>query len=169
VTVHPAAQTNIVKDLHRTVHGGVLRPALKPFIEAISDRHKTVHYYSSLQLKHFNDFLIIRNGRKARKLEPFRSLGFDLALSKVNKDVVGLHWNSQCTWGFSSLNLRRLTPSDVVNVPSIKKENVDDGILPQFVALSELLQEVDFSREFYCGTIRPTAWTILISLQELLL
>jgi hypothetical protein len=145
VTVHPAAQTNIVKDLHRTVHGGLLRPALKPFIEAISDRDKALHYYSSLQLKHSNDFLIIPNGQKARKLEPFCSLDFNLALSKVNEDVVGQHWNSQCTWGFLSLNLRQMTPSDVVNSPSIKKENVGDGILPQFVALSELLLEVDSS------------------------
>jgi hypothetical protein len=45
-----------------------------------------------------------------------------------------------------------MTSSDVVNRPSIKKENVVDGILPQFVALSELLQEVDGSKQFYCGT-----------------
>jgi hypothetical protein len=47
-----------------------------------------------------------------------------------------------------------MTPSNVINSPSIKKENVDDGILTQFVALSELLQEVDGSNEFYCGTTR---------------
>jgi hypothetical protein len=106
VAVHPATQIYVVNDLHRTVHGGLFRPALKPFIEAISERDKTVHYYSSLELKHFNDFLIICNGRNARKLKPFRSLDFDLALSRVNKDVVGQHWNSQCTWGFLSRNLR---------------------------------------------------------------
>jgi hypothetical protein len=149
VAVHPAAQIYLVRDLHKTVHGGLLRPALKPFIEALLKRVRKVHYYSSLELKHSNDFLTIRNGRKASKLKPFRSLDFNLALSKVNKDVVGQHWNSQCTWGFSSLNFRRLTPSDAINSPSIKKENVDDGILPQFAALSELLQEVDGSNKYY--------------------
>ena len=34
---------------------------------------------------------------------------------------------------------------------SLKSENVTDCILPQFVALSELLLEIDKGHEFYCG------------------
>jgi hypothetical protein len=40
-----------------------------------------------------------------------------------------------------------------VNRPTLKKENVTDGILPQFVALSELLLEGDKNHDFYCGLL----------------
>jgi hypothetical protein len=41
--------------------------------------------------------------------------------------------------------------SDIVNRPTIKTANVTDGILPQFIALSDLLLEVDRDNEFYCS------------------
>jgi hypothetical protein len=64
---------------------------------------------------------------------------------------VGKWWNSQYTWGFSSMNIKRMDPGDLVNKPTIKSSNVMDGILPQFLALSELLLEIDKNNDFYCG------------------
>jgi hypothetical protein len=47
--------------------------------------------------------------------------------------------------------MKRNGARGLVNAPTIKSENVTDGILPQFVALSEILLEIDKSRQFYCG------------------
>jgi len=74
-------------------------------------------------------------------------------MSKLKPGVVGQRWNSQHTWGVSSMNIRRNNPQDLVNLPTLKKEIVTDGILPQFVALSELLLEVDKNHDFYCGLL----------------
>jgi hypothetical protein len=49
------------------------------------------------------------------------------------------------------MNLKRAHPGDLVNKPTIKSCNVTDGILSQFVALSELLLEIDKNNDFYCG------------------
>ena len=44
-----------------------------------------------------------------------------------------------------------------MNRPTIKTANVTDGILPQFIVLSELLLEVDKDNEFYCGLLEGNA------------
>ena len=72
-------------------------------------------------------------------------------MSRVNESIVGKCWNSQYAWGVSSMNLKRAHPGDLVNKPTIKSCNVTDGILSQFVALSELLLEIDKNNDFYCG------------------
>ena len=59
-------------------------------------------------------------------------------MSKLKTGVVGQRWNIQHTWGIASLNMKRNGAQGLINVPTIKSENVSDGILPQFVALSKL-------------------------------
>ena len=108
-------------------------------------------YYGASVPKHSNDFLHIRNGREVTKLKSYPLLDFDIAMRRVNKSIVGKRWNSQYTWGFSSMNIKRTDPGDLVNKPTIKSSNVTDGILPQFLALSELLLEIDKNNDFYCG------------------
>jgi hypothetical protein len=74
-------------------------------------------------------------------------------MSKLKPSVVGQRWNSQHTWVVSSMNIGKNNTHDLVNRPTLKKENVTDGILPQFVALSEFLLEVDKNHDFYCGLL----------------
>jgi hypothetical protein len=49
------------------------------------------------------------------------------------------------------MNIKRTDPGDLVNKPTIKSSNIMDDILPQFLALSELLLEIDKNNNFYCG------------------
>jgi hypothetical protein len=103
------------------------------------------------QKNHLNPFLSILNGKAVENLQSFHKLDYNIAMSKLRPSVVGQRWNFQHTWGVATLNIRRNNPHDLVNRPTLKKENVMDGILPQFVALSELLLEVDKNHDFYCG------------------
>jgi hypothetical protein len=154
IAVNPTAQVYLVRDLHNTVHGGLLRPGIKPFLQAISRLQIPHVYYGASVPNHSNDFLRICNGRAVMKLKSYPLLDFDIAMSRVNKTIVGKHWNSQYTWGFSSMNIKRMDPGDLVNKPTIKSSNVTDGILPQFLALSELLLEINKNNDFYCGLLK---------------
>jgi hypothetical protein len=151
IAVNPMAQVYLVRDLHNTVHGGVLRPAIKPFLQAISRLQFHHVYYGASVPNHSNYFIRICNGRAVTKLKSYALLDFDIPMSRVNQSIVGKCWNSQYTWGVSSMNLKRAHPGDLVNKPTIKSCNVTDGILSQFVALSELLLEIDKNNDFYCG------------------
>jgi hypothetical protein len=99
--------------------------------------------------------VIIYNGDAATKLSSYSNLDFNGVMSKVNDTTVGQRWNSQSTWPFASVNIRRTDPNDEdkITCPSIKKANVSDGILPQFAVLSKLLLEVDKDNQFYCGMV----------------
>jgi hypothetical protein len=151
IAVHPKLQVYHVRDLHNTVHAGLLRPAIKPFLQAIAKEGKPHVYYSASAHSHINSFLSILNGREVTKLKSFPKLDFKVAMSKLKTGVVGQRWNIQHTWAIASLNMKRNGAQGLINVPTIKFENVSDSILPQFVALSELLLEIDKSHEFYCG------------------
>ena len=37
IAVHPTAQVYLVRDLHNTVHGGILRPAIHLFLNAVTN------------------------------------------------------------------------------------------------------------------------------------
>ena len=74
-------------------------------------------------------------------------------MSKVNTEMVGDRWNSQYTWGVALLNLKKSSPGDLVNQPTLKEDNVKDCILPKFITLTELLLEIDADNEFYCGLV----------------
>jgi hypothetical protein len=78
-------------------------------------------------------------------------------MSRVNPTIVGQRWNSQYTWGVSSMNIKWSNPNDIINRPTIKTANVTNGILPQFIVLSDLLLEVDKNNEFYCGLLEGNA------------
>jgi hypothetical protein len=137
--------------LHNTVHAGLLRPAIVPFLRGIAKEGKPHVYYSASACYHTNSFLRILNGHEVTKLKSFRKLDFKVAMSKLRTGVMGQRWNVQHTWGVACLNMKRNGSHGLVNAPTIKSENVTDGILPQFVALSELLLEIDKSQQFYCG------------------
>jgi len=132
-----------------------LRPAIKPFLNAVTKRDMRHFYYNARSPVHSYPFLIIYNGEKATSLTSYSDLDFNVAMRKLNDTTIGQRWNSQFTWGFSSLNIRRTDPNDKDKTtrPSIKKANVSDGILPQFVVLSKLLLEVDKEKQFYCGLV----------------
>jgi hypothetical protein len=136
ITVNSTAQLYLARDLHNTVHGGFLHPATKPFLQAISSLGFGHVYYGASILLHNNHFLLICNGRCVMELQSCSCLDFDIAMSRVNPTIVGQRWNSQYTWGVSSLNIKQNGLSDIVNRPTIKTANVTDGILPQFIALS---------------------------------
>jgi hypothetical protein len=154
IAVHPTAQLYLARDLHNTVHGGLLRPGIIPFLKAVTECGFSHKYYGASIRKHHNEFLRILNGDAFTWLKPYRKCDFIIAMSRVNPSVVGQRWNSQFTWGVASLNIKRTDdPHDIVNRPTIKSANVTDGILPQFVLLSTLLLAVDTESEFYCGLV----------------
>jgi len=39
IVVHPTAQVYLARDLHNTVHGGLLQPAMEPFLRVSSSDH----------------------------------------------------------------------------------------------------------------------------------
>jgi hypothetical protein len=117
IAVNPTAQLYLARDLHNTVHGGFLRPAIKPFLQAISSLGFGHIYYGASVLLHNNPFLLIRNGRCVTELQSYSRLDFDVAMSRVNPTIVGQRWNSQYTWGVSSLNIKRNDLGDIVNRP----------------------------------------------------
>ena len=151
IAVNPIAQIYLAKDLHNTVHGGLLRPGVEPFLRAIHNLGFHHSYYSSKSLTHANNFIKILNGSAAKRLSSFKKIDFKMMLSRINTSVVGQRWNSQYTWGVASLDFKRNNPNDMVTHPSIKSANVSDGMLQQFIVLSDLLLEVDKDNDFYCG------------------
>jgi hypothetical protein len=72
-----------------TVHAGLLRPAVMPFVEALTKYGRKHYYYNSTVEIHSNPFLLIHNGEAATTLPSFSNLDFDLAMSHVNESVVG--------------------------------------------------------------------------------
>ena len=106
VAVNPTAQLYLVRDLHNTVHGGLLHPAIKPFLEAITSLGFSHVYYGASVRMHRNHFLMICNGRAVTKLKSYSRLNFEIAMSRVNPSIVGQRWNSQYTWGVSSMNIK---------------------------------------------------------------
>ena len=54
VAVNPTAQLYLIRDLHNTVHGGLLRPAIKPFLEAITSLGFGHVYYGVSVGMHLN-------------------------------------------------------------------------------------------------------------------
>jgi hypothetical protein len=153
IAVHPTAQVYLVRDLHNTVHGGLLRPAIECFLRAVTNLGFPHEYYAASVGVHANGFLRVINGRAATRLKSYRKLDFAIPVSKVNTAVVGSRWNSQYTWGVASMNLKKSSPRDLVNKVTLKVDNVMDCILPQFCFLTELLLEIDINNEFYCGLV----------------
>jgi len=151
IAVHPTAQVYLARDLHNTVHGGLLWPGVVPFLQAIHSLGFHHVYYTASVPTHRSKFIRIFNGPAAQRLPSFRKVDFNMTTCRVNPSVVGQRWNSQYTWGVASMDFKRTNPNDMVNSPSIKSANVSDGILCQFIVLSDLLLEIDKDNEFYCG------------------
>ena len=107
IAVHPTTQVYLVRDLHNTVHGGILRPAIHLFLDAVTNHGIPHVYYQALVGKHTNSFLLVINGSSATRLRSFRKLNWAIPMSKVNTEMVGDRWNSQYTWGVASLNLKK--------------------------------------------------------------
>ena len=54
IVVNPTAQVYLVRELHNTVHGGLLQPGIKPFLQAISHLQiPHVYYGASVPINHF--------------------------------------------------------------------------------------------------------------------
>jgi hypothetical protein len=151
VAVNPTAHVYLARDLQNTVHSGLLRPAIEPFLQAITSLGFCHLYYGALVPTHSNHFLHIRNGSAVTQLKSYSQLDFKVPMVRVNPTVVGQRWNSQYTWGVASMNMKQSDSHDLVKRPTIKTANVTDGILPQFVVLSNLLLEIDKDHKFYCG------------------
>jgi hypothetical protein len=153
VAVNPTAQVYLVRDLHNTVHGGLLRPAIELFLNAVTDCGIPHVYYGASVPTHSNIFLRIRNGCAATHLRSFEQLDFKIPMSKVKANVVGDRWNSQYTWGVASMNLKKGNPQELVNRATHKSANVTDRMLPQFKFLTDILLELDPTHDFYCGPV----------------
>jgi hypothetical protein len=152
IAVNPTAQVYLAHDLHNTVQGGLLQPGVEPFLQAIHGLGFHHVYYTASIATHTNKFIWILNGCVACHLQVlFCHVDFNMTTSRVNPSVVGQCWNSQYTWGVASMDFKRTNPDDMVTRPSIKSANVSDGILCQFIVLSDILLEMDKDNEFYCG------------------
>ena len=82
IAVNPTAQVYLVRDLHNTVHGGLLRPGIKPFLQAISRLQIPHVYYGGASVpNHLNDFLWICNGWAVMMLKSYSLLDFDIVES----------------------------------------------------------------------------------------
>jgi hypothetical protein len=89
IAVNPMAQVYLVRDLHNTVHDGLLQPAIKPFLQAISRLQFHHVYYGASVPNHSNYFLRICNGWAVMKLKFYPLLDFDIPMSQVNQSIVG--------------------------------------------------------------------------------
>ena len=65
IAVHPTAQVYLARDLHNTVHGGLLRPGVELFLQAITTLGFHHVYYAASVKTHVNHFLRILNGSAA--------------------------------------------------------------------------------------------------------
>ena len=99
LAVHPTAQLYLARDLHNTVHGGLLRPGIIPFLRALTEEGYSHKYYGASVGEHSNEFIRVLNGDAVMQYKPFRQLDFDVAMRRVNHSMVGQRWNSQFTWG----------------------------------------------------------------------
>jgi hypothetical protein len=153
IAVHPTAQVYLVRDLHNTVHAGLLRPAIALLLQAVTHLGVPHIYYQASVCAIENEFLRILNGPAVTSLKSFHKIDFKIPMSNVPTQSVGNRWNAQYTWGVSSLNMKKCSPGDLWNKQTVKEDNVTDGILPQFAVLSELLLEIDPYQVFYCGPV----------------
>ena len=87
IAVHPTTQVYLVRDLHNTVHGGILRPAIHLFLNAITNHGIPHVYYQAVVGKHTNSFLRVINGSSTTRLRSFRKL-WAIPMSKVNTEMV---------------------------------------------------------------------------------
>jgi hypothetical protein len=107
VTVNQTAQFYLTHNLHNTVHGGLLQPAIEPFLQAITSLGFLHVYYGGTSMNHLNHFLWIVNGRTITKLKAYSQIEFEIPMTHVNPRMVdGQRWNSQYTWGVSSMNIK---------------------------------------------------------------
>lgn len=114
VAVHPAAQVYITRDLHNTVHGGLLRPAIQPFLNAISKNGFRHVYYSASTSRHAFKFMRVLNGQAVKELNTFQKVDFKIVTTKLRSCVVGQRGNLQHTWGVASMNMKQTVPGDLV-------------------------------------------------------
>jgi hypothetical protein len=89
IAVHPRAQFYLARDLHNTVHGRLLRPAIHPFLQGITQLSFRHMYYSASTKNHLNPFLSILNGKAVENLQSFHKLDYNIAMSKLRPSVVG--------------------------------------------------------------------------------
>ena len=120
------------------------------FIQHVHQLDFPVRYYSSSIPRHIDDFIIVYNGREATKLPAYRHLDFSKIQQLVDSNKVGQRGNAQQSWGVASLNMRQANPGDLVNRPTIKTENITDGILPVFNTLSAIIDQMDPHYKFHC-------------------
>ena len=130
IAVHASAQVYLARDLHKMVHGGLLRPAIENFLLAIDTLGFQHEYYSASILIHANRFLRVLNGSAVTKLQSFQKLDFKIPMSRVNQGAVGPRWNSQYTWGVASMNIKRIDLNDLVHLlpEQIQKSNVLESV-----------------------------------------
>ena len=85
------------RNLHNTVHGGLLRPAIEPFLQAISSLGCLHVYYGGNRMTHSNHFLNrILNGSNVTKLKAYSQLEFEIPMSRVNRTVIR-QWTMELT------------------------------------------------------------------------
>ena len=87
VAVNRTAQFYLTRNLHNTVHGGLLRPAIEPFLQAISSLGFLHVYYGGNRMTHSNHFLHIVNGLTVTKLKAYSQLEFEIPMSHVNRTM----------------------------------------------------------------------------------
>jgi NAD-dependent dihydropyrimidine dehydrogenase PreA subunit len=122
VAVHPAAQVYITQDLHKTVHGGLLRPGIQPFLNAILKNGFQHVYYSASTSKHACEFMCILNGQAVTQLKTFEEIDFNIVTNKLRSSIIGQRGNLQHTWGVASMNLKQTVPGDLVTHATVKPE-----------------------------------------------
>jgi hypothetical protein len=89
IAVHPTTQLYLVRDLHNTVHGGLLWPAIHLFLEAVTELRVPHMYYQASVSVHDNQFLRVLNGPAVSWLRSFQKLDFTMPMSKISTDLVG--------------------------------------------------------------------------------
>jgi hypothetical protein len=85
VAVNQTAQFYLTRNLHNTVHRRLFRPAIAPFLQAISSLGFFHVYYGRNRINHSNNFLHIVNG--STKLKAYSQLEFKIPMSRLNRTL----------------------------------------------------------------------------------
>jgi hypothetical protein len=79
----PRGTNLLYRKLHKIVHGGLLKPAIKPFLQYMITKHKTQHrfYKSDKDIHTHTRFVKILNGDAAKKLKALKKVEFASLMS----------------------------------------------------------------------------------------
>ena len=151
MAVHPTAHGYVVRDLHNVVHMGILSSSVLTLMEVLlgNYKHPIVYYSSSIGcLK--SDFATVVSGSSALHQCPsFQNLSFHKVFSLVHGVKPGIRKNQQLNYGLATQNHRRLSSDDSINHPTIKKQNMQDDVIQEFITMSTFLNELDPDNQFH--------------------